>query len=73
MFAILRGANGRRHEVDSKDDPVIVDVSMSTATVQITMTPPRQSRHAPLRHRYVATRGAGVRDGGSSRSSRPQR
>ena len=35
MFAILRGANGRRHEVDFKDDPVIVDVSMSTATVQI--------------------------------------
>jgi hypothetical protein len=23
MFAILRGANGRRHEVDLKDDPVI--------------------------------------------------
>jgi hypothetical protein len=33
MFAILRGANGRRHEVDLKDDPVIVDVS--TASVQI--------------------------------------
>jgi len=38
MFAILRGANGRRHEVDFKDDPVFVDVSMSAATVQITMT-----------------------------------
>ena len=38
MFAILRGANGRRHEVDFKDDPVFVDVSMSSATVQITMT-----------------------------------
>jgi len=38
MFAILRGANGRRHEVDFKDDPVVVDVSMSSATVQITMT-----------------------------------
>jgi len=37
MFAILRGANGRRHEVDFKDDPVFVDVSMSAATVQITM------------------------------------
>ena len=38
MFAILRDANGRRHEVDFKDDPVFVDVSMSSATVQITMT-----------------------------------
>ncbi len=37
MFAILRGANGRRHEVDFKDEPVVVDVSMSATTVQITM------------------------------------
>jgi hypothetical protein len=28
MFAILRGANGRRHEVDFNEDPVIVDVSI---------------------------------------------
>ena len=38
MFAILRGLNGRRHEVDFGDDPVTVDVAMSDATVQITMT-----------------------------------
>ncbi len=38
MFAILRGANGRRHEVDFGDDPVTVNVAMSDATVQITMT-----------------------------------
>ncbi len=38
MFAILRGANGRRHEVDFGDHPVTIDVAMSTATVQITMT-----------------------------------
>ncbi len=38
MFAILRGANSRRHEVDFGDDPVTVDVAMSAATVQITMT-----------------------------------
>ena len=38
MFGILRGTNGRRHEVDFQDDPVIVDVSMSATTVQITMT-----------------------------------
>jgi hypothetical protein len=28
MYAILRGANGRRHEVDFGDDPVVVDVAM---------------------------------------------
>jgi hypothetical protein len=38
MFAILRGANGRRHEVDFNEDPVVVDVAMSATTVQITMT-----------------------------------
>ena len=38
MFALLRGANGRQHEVDFGDDPVTVDVAMSAATVQITMT-----------------------------------
>jgi hypothetical protein len=36
----LRGANGRRHEVDFGDDPVVVEVSMSDITVQITMTAP---------------------------------
>ena len=40
MYAILRGANGRRHEVDFGDDPVVVEVSMSDVTVQITMTAP---------------------------------
>ena len=38
MFAIVRGANDRRHEVDFGDDPVTIDVAMSAATVQITMT-----------------------------------
>jgi hypothetical protein len=40
MYAILRGANSRRHEVDFGDDPVVVEVSMSGITVQITMTAP---------------------------------
>jgi len=35
MFAILRGANGRRHGVDFRDDPVTV--AMSPTTVQVTM------------------------------------
>ena len=36
-FAIIRGRNGRRHEVDFQDDPVAVDVSVSHAVVQITI------------------------------------
>ena len=51
MFAILRDANGRRHEVDFEDDPVFVDVSMSTTTVQITMT--AADPGDPVRGRYV--------------------
>ena len=39
MYAILRGTNGRRHEVDFGDDPVVVNVAMSDITVQITLTP----------------------------------
>ena len=34
-YAIIRGANGRRHEVDFADDPVSIDVSASDAVVQI--------------------------------------
>src|SRR6516225_2826564 len=51
VFAILRGANGRRHEVDFEDDPVIVDVSMSSSTVQITMT--AADPGDPAKSRYV--------------------
>ena|SRR6516165_2608977 len=51
VFAILRGANRRRHEVDFEDDPVIVDVSMSSSTVQITMT--AADPGDPAKGRYV--------------------
>jgi hypothetical protein len=51
VFAILRGANGRRHEVDFEDDPVIVDVSMSPTTVEITMT--ATDPGDPAKGRYV--------------------
>jgi len=36
-FAIIRGGNGRRHEVDFGDDPITLDVSASEATVQVTI------------------------------------
>ena len=51
MFAILHGANGRRHEVDFDEAPVIVEVSMSAATVQIAMMAADPSD--PVKGRYV--------------------
>lgn len=51
MYAILRGTNGRRHEVDFGDDPVVVNVAMSDITVQITMTVPGDPD--PERARFV--------------------
>ena len=60
MYAILRGANGRRHEVDFGDDPVVVEVSMSDVTVQITMTAPGDlNPDRAVRDRYRSTRAAG--------------
>jgi hypothetical protein len=51
MFAILRGANGRGHEVDFQDDPITVDVAMSATTDQITMTAAGPGN--PAKRRYV--------------------
>ena len=51
MYATLRSANGRRHEVDFGNDPVVVEVSMSDITVQITMTAPGDLN--PDRARFV--------------------
>jgi hypothetical protein len=38
MFGALRGANGRRYEVDFGDEAVVVDVSVGSSAIQITMT-----------------------------------
>src|SRR3954452_22101228 len=51
MFAILRGASGRRHEVDFGDDPVTIDVAMSPTTVQVTMA--AADPGDPARSRFV--------------------
>ena len=51
MSAILRGTNGRRHEVDFGDDPMTVDVAMSPTTVQVTMT--AADPGDPARSRFV--------------------
>ena len=50
MFAILRQASGRRHEVDFNDDLVVLDVAMSATTVQITM--PAAEDGDPERKRF---------------------
>ena len=47
----LRGANGRRHEVDFGDDLVTVDVAISATTIQITMM--ATDRGDLARDRYV--------------------
>jgi hypothetical protein len=36
-FAIIRGRNGRRHEVDFGDAAIEVDVAIGSETVQITV------------------------------------
>jgi hypothetical protein len=36
-FAIIRGRNGRRHEVDFGDAEIEVDVAIGSETVQITV------------------------------------
>ena len=36
-FAIIRGSNGRRHEVDFADAEIEVDVAIGSETVQITV------------------------------------
>lgn len=51
MSAIWRGANGRRHEIDSHDDPVI----------------PAQRSPDLLPNLHLATRCAYVCDGGAAR------
>jgi len=54
MFAILRGANGRRHEVDFLNDPVNVDVSIATGVIQITMSADDDTNQAQQRYVTVA-------------------
>ena len=51
-FAIIRGGNGRGHEVDFGDDPIQIDVTASTQTVQITVEAVTD-RVAPERRRFV--------------------
>jgi hypothetical protein len=71
VFAILRGINGRRHEVDFEDDPVIIDVSMSPTTVQITVTVADPGDPAKVRYVTVALPRAALAAAMASASARP--
>ena len=51
-FASIRGSNGCRHEVDFGDDPVEIDVTASTSTVQITIEAVSHG-DAPERRRFA--------------------
>jgi hypothetical protein len=52
-FAVIRGRNGRRHEVDFGDAAIEVDVAIGSETVQITVEAVHD--HAPSDKRRFAT------------------
>jgi hypothetical protein len=70
-FAIIRGRNGRRHDVDFGDAEVEVDVTIGSETVQITVEaiddlgPPEKRCFATMaipREKFAAALGADLRD-----------
>jgi hypothetical protein len=70
-YAIIRGANGRRHEVDFEDAEIAVDVVLGPETVQITveaindLAPSDKRRFATLsipRDAFAAAIGADLRE-----------
>ena len=72
-FVIIRGGNGRRHEVDFRDDPIEIDVTASTLTVQITVEAvshgeaPERRRFATIalpREEFMTALAVGLRGGG---------
>jgi hypothetical protein len=76
-YAIIRGANGRRHEVDFEDAEIEVDITIGTELVQITIEAPKDAapsdkrRFATMaipREQFAAALGVDLRDrGGPSR------
>jgi hypothetical protein len=70
-FAIIRGSNGRRHEVDFGDAKIEIDVAIGTETVQITievvddLAPSDKRRFATVaipREKLAAALGADLRE-----------
>ena len=78
-YAIIRGANGRRHEVDYGDAPVRVEVYASEETVEIFIeadfgTHPEERRRFALlkipRHLFSEATAAAARRAPNLRPSR---
>jgi hypothetical protein len=70
-FAIIRGSNGRRHEVDFEDAEIEVDVAIGSETVEITVeavhdqAPSEKRRFATItipREKLAAALGADLRE-----------
>ena len=70
-FVIIRGRNGRRHEVDFGDAEIEVDVAIGSETVQITLeaihdqVPSDKRRFATMaipREKLAAALGADLRE-----------
>jgi hypothetical protein len=69
-FAIIRGSNGRHHEVDFGDAEIEVDVAIGSETVQITeavddLAPSDKRRFATVaipREKLAAALGADLRE-----------
>jgi hypothetical protein len=51
-FAILRGANGRRHEVDFEDDPITVSLHANADVVELVIEAADEDR-PPHARRFV--------------------
>ena len=73
-FAIIRGGNSRRHEVGFGDDPIVIDVTASALTIQITVeavkdgVAPERRRFATIalpRPEFMTALGAGLRGAGT--------
>jgi hypothetical protein len=69
-FAIIRGSNGRRHDVDFGDAEIEVDVAIGSGTVQIAveairdLAPSDKRRFATLCHHGHPSREARCGPGG---------
>ena len=51
-YAIIRGSNGRRHEVNFKDDPITIEIGMNDEVVEIVVEAPEDL--APSHRRRFA-------------------
>ena len=70
-FAIIRGSNGRRHEVNFEDAEIVVDITIGAKAVQVTIeavhdqAPPHKRRFATVslpREAFAAALGADLRE-----------